>query len=63
VEQSFSPSPELKGKIFFGSVLPWKLIRVPDSSINSKYGVAGASDWDTFNIEKFSAKNAFACSP
>jgi hypothetical protein len=41
-------------------VLHRKLIRAPDSSKNSKYGVAVVLDWDSVHIQKFSAKTAFA---
>jgi hypothetical protein len=37
------------------------LIRAPDSSKNSKYGAAGAPDWDSVHLQKFSAKTTFAC--
>jgi hypothetical protein len=32
----------------------------PDISKNSKYWAAGALDWDSVHIQKFSAKTTFA---
>jgi hypothetical protein len=37
-----------------------KLIRAPNSSKNSKYGAAGAPDWDSFYLQNFSAKTTVA---
>jgi hypothetical protein len=37
-------------------VLHRKLIRAPDNSKNSKNGAAGASDWDSVHLQKFSPK-------
>jgi hypothetical protein len=39
VELTFSPSPGLKGKIFFYWFYIGKIIRAPDSSKHSKYGL------------------------
>jgi hypothetical protein len=47
----------------FALVLHLELIRASDSSKNSKKGAAGAPDWDTFHLPKFSVKNAFARAP
>jgi hypothetical protein len=44
----------------FLMVLHKKLIRDPDSSKNSKYGAAGAPDWDILHLQHVSAKTAFA---
>jgi hypothetical protein len=36
-----------------------KLIIATDSITNSKYGPAGALNWDNVHLQKFSAKTAF----
>jgi hypothetical protein len=56
VELAFSPSPGLKGKIFFYK----EINRTPDGSKNSKYGAAGAPDWDYVHLQPFPAKTIFA---
>jgi hypothetical protein len=35
-------------------------MRAPDRSKNSNYGAAEASNWDSFHLENFLAKTAFA---
>jgi hypothetical protein len=59
VNLAFSPSPELKGKIFVVLFLQQKLTRAPDCSKNSKCGAAESPDWDSFHLQHFSAQDAF----
>jgi hypothetical protein len=58
VELAITPSPGLKDKISFYRFT--YEIRAPDRSKNSKYGVAGDPDWDSFYLQTFSAKTNFA---
>jgi hypothetical protein len=60
VELALGPSPGLKGKIFFYWFYIGNLKRAPDRCKISKSGAAGAPEWDTFHLQKFSAKPAFA---
>jgi hypothetical protein len=56
MELAFSPSPGLKRQDIFPMGLHWKLTRAPQSSTNSKYGAAGAPDYDGSHIQKISLK-------
>jgi hypothetical protein len=46
-----------------GFTLHRTLIRALDSSKNSKYGAAGAPDWDSVHLQSSPAKTTFACYP
>jgi hypothetical protein len=55
VDLGFSPSPGLKGKIF-SIYLHRKLMRAQETLST---GMKRAPDWDSFYLQKFSAKTTF----